>query len=309
MVVVVISGLRLAFCAAICVEWGDAGYIDRMMDKSHEQKSAVAHLYPSLEPYERRILDVGDGHSLYVEESGNPRGRPVVVLHGGPGGGSSPMMRRFFDPAHYRIVLFDQRGCGRSRPHASVTANTTQHLIRDIEQIRETLGIDRWIVFGGSWGATLALAYAQTHPARAAWLVLRGVFLGTAEELDWFYGGGAGRFYPDLWSRFVDPIPEGERGNLIAAYQEMGDEVEVQIVAYGPGLHMLRADTSPVAQRVATMALEHPNVTFQACNNTINAMQRQSGAEVTLLPEAHIVPAGVVHLVQLQEQGWSYIRP
>ena len=189
-----------------------------MMDKSHEQKSAVAHLYPSLEPYERRILDVGDGHSLYVEESGNPRGRPVVVLHGGPGGGSSPMMRRFFDPAHYRIVLFDQRGCGRSRPHASVTANTTQHLIRDIEQIRETLGIDRWIVFGGSWGATLALAYAQSHPARAAWLVLRGVFLGTAEELDWFYGGGAGRFYPDLWARFVDPIPEDERNDLIGAY-------------------------------------------------------------------------------------------
>jgi len=190
------------------------------MDKSHEQKSAVAHLFPPIEPYERRVLEVGDGHSIYVEESGNPQGVPVVVLHGGPGGGSSPMMRRFFDPAHYRIVLFDQRGCGRSKPHASVEANTTQHLIADIERIRTTLGIGRWIVFGGSWGATLALAYAQAHPVRAAWLVLRGVFLGTQDELAWFYGGGAGRFFPELWSRFVDPIPEGERSDLIAAYQQ-----------------------------------------------------------------------------------------
>ena len=190
------------------------------MDKSHEQKSAVAHLWPPIEPFERRVLDVGDGHSVYVEESGNPRGVPVVVLHGGPGGGSSPMMRRFFDPEHYRIVLFDQRGCGRSRPHASVEANTTQHLLADIERIRTTLGIGRWIVFGGSWGATLALAYAQAHPARVTWLVLRGVFLGTRDELDWFYGGGAGRFFPEFWSRFVDPIPEDERGDLIGAYRQ-----------------------------------------------------------------------------------------
>lgn len=190
------------------------------MDKSHEQKSAAAHLWPPIEPHDRRVLEVGEGHTLYVEESGNPDGMPVVVLHGGPGGGSSPMMRRYFDPAHYRIVLFDQRGCGRSRPHASVLANTTQHLIGDIERIRTALGIERWIVFGGSWGATLALAYAQAHPRRAAWLVLRGVFLGTQDELDWFYGGGAGRFYPDLWARFVDPIPEAERADLIAAYSQ-----------------------------------------------------------------------------------------
>jgi len=189
-----------------------------MMDKSHEQKSARAFLYPSLEPRERRMLDVGEGHSIYLEESGNPSGVPVIVLHGGPGGGSSPMMRRFFDPAYYRIILFDQRGCGRSRPHASVEANTTWHLIADIEAIRQTLGISRWVVFGGSWGATLGLAYAQTHPARVAWLVLRGVFLGTRAELDWFYGGGAGRFYPELWSRFVEAIPPDERADLIGAY-------------------------------------------------------------------------------------------
>ena len=166
------------------------------------------------------MLEVGEGHTLYIEEVGNPTGIPVVVLHGGPGGGCSPAMRRFFDPETYRAILFDQRGCGRSRPHASVTDNTTWHLVRDIEQIRATLGIDRWIVFGGSWGATLALVYAQAHPTRAAALVLRGVFLATQGELDWFYGGGAGRFWPDLWARLLEPIPPEERHDLISAYNK-----------------------------------------------------------------------------------------
>ena len=188
------------------------------MDKSAEQNAAGATLYPHVEPFDSRMLDVGDGHKVYVEQCGRPDGLPVVVLHGGPGGGTSPMMRRFFDPAVYRVVLFDQRGCGRSRPHASIVANTTPHLIADIELIRATLGISRWIVFGGSWGATLALAYAQAHPDRAAYLVLRGVFLGTEGELDWFYGGGAARFYPDLWARFAEAVPEDERGDLIGAY-------------------------------------------------------------------------------------------
>ena len=188
------------------------------MDRFAGQKSAVSHLYPPIEPYDQRMLDVGDGHKIYVEQCGHPQGMPVVVLHGGPGGGCSPTMRRYFDPSVYRIVLFDQRGCGRSRPHASVTANTTAHLIGDIEQIRRTWGVGRWLVFGGSWGATLALLYAQAHPERAAHLVLRGVFLMTQAELDWFYGGGAGRFWPDLWARFCEIIPEDERGDLIAAY-------------------------------------------------------------------------------------------
>lgn len=188
------------------------------MDKSPEPRTAAAFLYPPIEPYARRVLAVGGGHEIYIEECGRADGVPVVVLHGGPGGGASPMMRRFFDPQVYRVVLFDQRGCGRSRPHACVAANTTQDLIADIERIRAALGIGRWIVFGGSWGATLALAYAQTHPGRAAYLVLRGVFLGTAAELDWFYGGGAGRFHPELWARFTEPIPAAERGDIIAAY-------------------------------------------------------------------------------------------
>ena len=188
------------------------------MDKVAGHKSAAQYLYPQLAPFDQRMLDVGDGHRVYMEQCGNPRGLPVIVLHGGPGGGCSPAMRRYFDPNIYRIVLFDQRGCGRSRPHASIEANTTWHLIADIERIREALGIDTWLVFGGSWGATLALIYGQTHADRVQHLVLRGVFLMTQAELTWFYGGGAGQFWPEVWVRFTDIIPAEERGDLIAAY-------------------------------------------------------------------------------------------
>ncbi|MEO0829570.1 MAG: prolyl aminopeptidase, partial [Pseudomonadota bacterium] len=188
------------------------------MDRRAGQKSAVQYLYPSIDPFDQRMIDVGDGHRVYVEQCGDPNGLPVIVLHGGPGGGCSPAMRRYFDPSQYRVVLFDQRGCGRSRPHASVANNTTWHLVRDIERIREMLGIDRWVVFGGSWGATLSLIYAQHHPDRVGYLVLRGVFLMTQAELAWFYGGGAGQFFPDHWQKFVDLVPEDERDDLIAAY-------------------------------------------------------------------------------------------
>ena len=188
------------------------------MDRTAGHKSAAQYLYPAIQPYDQQMLDVGDGHTVYVEQCGNPDGFPVVVLHGGPGGGCSPAMRRYFDPAFYRIILFDQRGCGKSRPHASVDANTTWHLVADIELIRETLSIDRWVVFGGSWGAALGLIYSEAHPTRVAHLVLRGVFLMTDAELDWFYGGGAGQFWPENWRRFCSPFPESEHGNLIEAY-------------------------------------------------------------------------------------------
>lgn len=188
------------------------------MDKHPDQKRAVQYLYPPLDPFDRQMLAVGDGHEVYVEQCGNPDGIPVVVLHGGPGGGCSPSMRRYFDPSRFRIVLFDQRGCGRSRPHASVKDNTTWHLVRDIELIRETLGISQWVVFGGSWGATLALIYSQTHPEAVRNLVLRGVFLMTQAELDWFYGGGAGKFWPEVWAKFVALVPQDERDDYIAAY-------------------------------------------------------------------------------------------
>ncbi|MBR9841563.1 MAG: prolyl aminopeptidase [Rhodobacteraceae bacterium] len=188
------------------------------MDKNSGQKRAVHYLYPPVEPFDQRVLDMGDGHRVYFEQSGNRNGIPVLVVHGGPGGGSSPAMRRYFDPEVYRIVLFDQRGCGKSRPHAEIENNTTWHLISDIERIREEIGVDKWIIFGGSWGATLSLLYAQTHPDRAMHLILRGVFLMQQSELDWFYAGGAGRFWPEPWERFVSLVPEDERGNLIEAY-------------------------------------------------------------------------------------------
>ncbi|MEP0964828.1 MAG: prolyl aminopeptidase [Roseobacter sp.] len=189
------------------------------MDKYPDQKRAVQYLYPPIDPFDQRILDVGQGHRVYVEQCGNPNGIPVVVLHGGPGGGCSPAMRRYFDPEIFRVILFDQRGCGRSRPHASVENNTTWHLVADIELIRTELEIDNWVVFGGSWGATLALIYSQTHPENVLHIVLRGVFMMTQAELDWFYGGGAGKFWPEVWERFTTLIPEDEQGDFIEAYR------------------------------------------------------------------------------------------
>jgi proline iminopeptidase len=175
-------------------------------------------LYPPIEPRRTGWLDVGDGHELYWEESGNPDGKPVVFLHGGPGGGCTPKMRQFFDPQAYRIVLFDQRGAGKSRPHAGLEANTTWHLVEDIEKLRRELGIERWLVFGGSWGSTLALAYAETHPDRVTELVLRGIFLLRKQEIDWFYQHGASLLFPDLWRGFLEPIPESERHDMLRAY-------------------------------------------------------------------------------------------
>ena len=190
------------------------------MGRPRDNTNLSEYLYPAVEPFDKRVLSVGEGHEVYVEQCGCPTGVPVLVLHGGPGGGCSPVMRRYFDPATYRAILFDQRGCGRSRPYASVHANTTAHLVSDIERIRKEMDIDRWILFGGSWGAALALVYAQEHRKRVAYLVLRGVFLMTRCELDWFYGGGAARFWPDQWSQFIAPIPVDERGDLIKAYNK-----------------------------------------------------------------------------------------
>lgn len=178
----------------------------------------MAGLYPDIRPYARHRLPVGEGHELYVEECGSPEGLPAVFLHGGPGAGVEPFHRRFFDPHAYRVVLYDQRGAGRSTPHASLEANTTWHLVADLERLREHLGIERWVLFGGSWGSTLALAYAQRHPQRVLGMILRGVFLCTRRELDWFYRDGASRLFPDRWEEFLRPIPEAERGDLLQAY-------------------------------------------------------------------------------------------
>lgn len=175
-------------------------------------------LYPPIEPYYTDFLKVSDLHTLYIEECGNPNGKPVVFLHGGPGGGTVPVYRQFFDPQQWRIILFDQRGCGKSRPHAELTDNTTWQLIADIEKIRQHFGIDHWVVFGGSWGSTLALAYAQTHPERCAGLILRGIFTLRPEEIRWFYQSGASYLYPDAWETYLAPIPVEEHDDLLSAY-------------------------------------------------------------------------------------------
>ncbi|MEN3746297.1 prolyl aminopeptidase [Sphingomonas sp. HF-S3] len=175
-------------------------------------------LYPSIEPYEIGMLDVGDGHRIYYERCGTPGAKPAVFLHGGPGGGISPAHRRLFDPARYDVLLFDQRGCGRSTPHAALEANTTWHLVADIERLRERVGVEQWLVFGGSWGSTLALAYSQKHPERVSEIVLRGIYLCTRPELDWFYQFGVSELFPDKYERFAAPIPVEERGDMLAAY-------------------------------------------------------------------------------------------
>ena len=180
--------------------------------------SPMENLYPPIEPFRSGWLDVGDGHEIYFEESGNPDGKACVFVHGGPGGGSSPEARQFFDPERYRIVVFDQRGCGQSRPHASLEANTTWHLVADMERLRDKLGIERWLVFGGSWGSTLALAYAQTHPDRVTELVLRGIFLLRPQEIHWFYQEGASALYPDSWEAYLAPIPKEEQDDLLNAF-------------------------------------------------------------------------------------------
>lgn len=175
-------------------------------------------LFAETEPWDSGRLAVDPPHVLHYEQYGNPHGKPALFVHGGPGGGSSRVQSRFWDPRKYRIVLFDQRGCGRSTPHASLENNTTWHLVADIEKLREHLGIERWQVFGGSWGSTLALAYAQTHPAAVTELLLRGIFMLRKREIDWFYQDGASRFFPDAWESYLGPIPEAERSDLLRAY-------------------------------------------------------------------------------------------
>jgi len=186
-------------------------------------------LYPEIEPFDSGFLSVSPLHRVYYEQCGKPDGKPVVFLHGGPGAGCNAKSRRFFDPAHYRIVLFDQRGCGRSTPHAELTDNTTWHLVQDIELLRSHLGIERWQVFGGSWGSTLALAYAQSHPERVTELVLRGIFMLRRWELEWFYQRGCDALFPDVWEQYLAAIPAAEHGDLMSAYHRRLTSADPQV--------------------------------------------------------------------------------
>ena len=190
------------------------------------------NLYPKIKPYDSGFLNV-DQHQVYFEQCGNPNGKPALFLHGGPGGGGSEEVRRFFNPDLYRIIIFDQRGCGRSKPHGCLENNTTWHLVSDIENLREKLGIENWLVFGGSWGSTLSLAYAQAHPKSVSELVLRGIFLLRKEELHWFYQDGASRIFPEAWSGFLDIIDENKRNNLMSSYHEIfkSDDKEKRLKA------------------------------------------------------------------------------
>ena len=180
----------------------------------------MRYLYPDIKPYNKHQIEIDVPHILYVEESGNPDGIPVLFVHGGPGAGCESYHRRFFDPELYRIILFDQRGAGRSTPHAELEGNTTQALVSDMEVIRETLNINRWVLFGGSWGSTLSLVYAETHSDRVMGLIVRGIFLTRKKEIEWFYQEGASRIFPDYWKDFIAPIPESERGDLVQAYHK-----------------------------------------------------------------------------------------
>lgn len=209
-------------------------------------------LYPEIEPYESGRLPVGDGHELYFEQCGNPGGKPVVFLHGGPGAGCNAKARRFFNPEKYRIVLFDQRGCGRSTPHASLVANTTWHLVADIERLRKHLAIDRWQVFGGSWGSTLALAYAQTHPQHVTQLVLRGIFMLRRWELEWFYQSGADAIFPDAWDDYLAAIPEVERGDLMSAYHR-------RLTSLDPAIQLEAAKAWSVWEARTSFLYQDPN--------------------------------------------------
>ncbi len=189
----------------------------------------MRELYPNREPYKEGKLQVSPLHTIHFEESGNPQGKPVVLLHGGPGGGCPPFYRQYFHPEKWRLVMFDQRGCGKSQPHAELRENTTWDLVNDIEKLREHLGIEKWVVFGGSWGSTLSLAYSQTHPERCLGLILRGIFLLRQKELRWFYQEGASYIFPDAWEEYLKPIPVDERDDLLTAYYKRLTSPDLQV--------------------------------------------------------------------------------
>ena len=259
-------------------------------------------LYPEIEPYRTGMLAVDDRHTLYFEESGNPEGKPVVVLHGGPGAGTNAKMRQFHDPAAYRIILFDQRGSGHSTPHADLVDNTTWDLVADIEKLRAHLGIPRWQVFGGSWGSTLALAYAETHPERVSELVLRGIFMLRRWELQWFYQSGAHRLFPEAWQAYRDHIPEAERGDFIAAYHArlISDDEQVRLAAARTWSVWEGATSTLVPEPASIDTFEDPHfaLSFARIENHYFVNKGFFEVDDQLLRDAHRIrhiPGVIVH--------------
>jgi proline iminopeptidase len=258
-------------------------------------------LFPPIDPFERGALRVSALHEVYYEVAGNPNGKPAVVCHGGPGGGSTPSMRRYFDPSRYRIILFDQRGCGRSTPHAELRENTTWHLVEDMEKLRNRLGVDRWCVFGGSWGSTLALAYAQTHPDRVTALVLRGIFALRRDELLWFYQEGANWIYPDAWEDFIRIIPAEERGDIMAAYYRRltGDDPAVRLAAAKAWSVWEGGTVSliPSAERIATFSGDDFALAFSRieCHYFVNGgFFEREGQIIADIDRVRGIPAVIV---------------
>ncbi|MGV1951632.1 prolyl aminopeptidase [Agrobacterium vitis] len=258
-------------------------------------------LYPEIEPFETGFLDVGDGHVIHWERVGTKGAKPAVFLHGGPGGGINPSQRRVFDPALYDVVLFDQRGCGKSTPHAHLDANTTWHLVADIERLRDMIGVEKWLVFGGSWGSTLALAYAQTHPERVSELVLRGIYTLTKAELDWYYQFGVSEMYPDRWEHFIAPIPVEERHDMISAYHRRltGEDKEVQLACARAWSQWEGATISliPNIQQIENFGEDHYAIAFARLENHffMNRIWMEDGQ---LLRDAHKlkgIPGVIVH--------------
>lgn len=263
----------------------------------------MRELYPEIEPYRTQRLRVDDIHELYIEECGNPQGLPVAFLHGGPGSGLSPYHRRFFDPARYRIVLFDQRGAGRSTPHAELRNNTTWHLVGDIETIREHLEIERWVVFGGSWGSTLALAYAQAHPERVLGLVVRGIFLGRPGELRWFneLDGGARWIFPERWAHYVAHIPENERDNMVDAYWRRldSDDESVRVAAAMAWSNWEGGSTTLVHDPNEPGIFENPHAAVSVARTEAHYFRHQVFLEPNQLlrdvDRIRRIPATIVH--------------
>jgi len=278
----------------------------------------MTQLFDPIQPFVTHHLQVDDIHTLYVEECGNPAGLPLVFLHGGPGAGCASYHRRYFDPAIYRVILFDQRGCGKSLPHASLKNNTTQHLISDIEQIRQHLKIDQWVVFGGSWGSTLGLLYAQAHPERVMGLILRGIFLARDEDVQWFYQQGASRLFPDYWQNFIEPIPEAERNDMVAAYyRQLTGDNEVQKLRAARAWSVWEGMTATLKtdnELIDSFANSHSALSIARieCHFFINHCWLEPNQILRDIDKIRHIPAHIIHgrydVICPVEQAWALSR-
>ena len=275
----------------------------------------MKNIFNSIQPYVTHHLQVDDLHTLYIEECGNPAGLPVVFLHGGPGAGCSPLHRRYFDPDKYRIILFDQRGCGKSTPHACLENNTSQHLVADIESIRKHLKITQWVVFGGSWGSTLGLLYSQTYPQSVSGLILRGIFLARDKDVQWFYQQGTSRLFPDYWEKFIEPIPEKERDDMVTAfYRQLTGNNEIQQLRAAKAWSIWEGMTATLQTDSAVIdsfSNSHAALSIARieCHYFINHCWFEANQLISNIDTIRHIPAYIVHgrydVICPVEQAWA----